>query len=363
MKPLSIAYVISPHGFGHAARASAVMAAVHKQKPSVRFEIFTTIPELFFEESISGPFHCHSFFTDIGLVQKSAFEEDIRKTAEELDRFLPFSRSIVGNLSSTLVRLNCSLVVCDIAAMGIAAAKKAGIPSMLVENFTWDWIYEGYVDRSPQLAPHISYLGKLFKEADFHIQAEPVCRKNSPDMVVPPVSRKMKIQKKDTMKRLGISPGKKAVLVSSGGVPAEYDFYERLKEQRDIVFIIAGVGTTTISNGNIIRLPHHSGHYHPDLVNAVDAVVGKAGYSTLAEIFHAGIPFGYISRPDFREASVLSAFIEQEMTGLEIKEKDFRTGNWVCHLNDLLEKTDKRRPSENGADLIAAFINELITSQ
>jgi len=360
MRTSSIAYLVSPHGFGHAARACAVMAAVHRLAPSVRFDIFTTIPPLFFKESVSGPFRCHSVLTDIGLVQKSAFEEDIRKTAQELDRFLPFPRLVLENLSTTLVRLNCLLVICDIAAIGIAAAKKAGIPSMLVENFTWDWIYEGYTDRSPQLARHIEYLRRLFKAADFHIQAKPVCRRNIPDIVVPPVSRKMKTKKKDTRKTLGIPSGGKAVLVSSGGIPEEYDFYETLREEKDISFIIAGVGKTIRNSGNIITLPHHSGFYHPDLVNAVDAVVGKAGYSTLAEIFHAGIPFGYISRPDFREARVLSAFIEEEMTGLEIKEDDFRTGNWVYDIHDVLEKKADHRPSENGADRIAAFIQERI---
>jgi hypothetical protein len=35
----SIAFFISPHGYGHAARACAVMAAMHELNPSIRFEI------------------------------------------------------------------------------------------------------------------------------------------------------------------------------------------------------------------------------------------------------------------------------------------------------------------------------------
>jgi hypothetical protein len=34
------------------------------------------------------------------------------------------------------------------------------------------------------------------------------------------------------------------------------------------------------SKQNLVLLPHHSGFYHPDLVNASDAVIGKVGYST-----------------------------------------------------------------------------------
>jgi hypothetical protein len=39
-----IAYFISPHGFGHASRAAAVMEALYKIESSIRFEIFTTTP-------------------------------------------------------------------------------------------------------------------------------------------------------------------------------------------------------------------------------------------------------------------------------------------------------------------------------
>ena len=56
-----IAYFISPHGYGHAARASAVMDAIHDISPSLRFEIFTTVPQWFFEQSLTGPFAYHSF--------------------------------------------------------------------------------------------------------------------------------------------------------------------------------------------------------------------------------------------------------------------------------------------------------------
>lgn len=361
MKKRSIAYVISPHGFGHAARASAVMAAVHELDPMVQFEIFTTIPPLFFQESLTGSFHCHSFFTDIGLVQKSAFEEDMYETVRKLDSFLPFSPLLVENLSMKLKTLDCLLVICDIAAIGIAAAKKAIIPSMLVENFTWDWIYEGYKDSVPQMKRHISYLKTIFKEADFHIQAEPVCRQSNPDITVLPVSRKARTRKKETREKLGIPSGMNAVLVSSGGVPEEYHFYEKLKKRNDIFFIIAGIGTSISKNRNMVCLPHHSGFYHPDLVNAADAVVGKAGYSTLTEIYHAGIPFGYISRPDFREAEVLSSFIDSRMAGYEIGEEEFRTGDWVYHTHDLIKKKGRRNPSENGADQIAAFIKKQLT--
>ena len=58
-----IAYFITPHGFGHAARASAVMNAVSDIAPSVSFDIFTTVPKWFFEDSSADRFVYHEFWT------------------------------------------------------------------------------------------------------------------------------------------------------------------------------------------------------------------------------------------------------------------------------------------------------------
>ena len=72
-----IACFISPHGYGHAARAAAVMEAFHLLDPEKEFEIFTTIPEWFFHHSLSGAFTYHPLLTDIGLVQETSLKVNL----------------------------------------------------------------------------------------------------------------------------------------------------------------------------------------------------------------------------------------------------------------------------------------------
>ena len=43
-----------------------------------------------------------------------------------------------------LTSLGAGLVVGDVPPLAFAAAHAAGIPSIAIANFTWDWIYEGY---------------------------------------------------------------------------------------------------------------------------------------------------------------------------------------------------------------------------
>jgi UDP:flavonoid glycosyltransferase YjiC (YdhE family) len=352
----SIAYFISPHGFGHAARAAAVMSALRAQDSMLHFEIFTRVPRWFFQESVGEGFTYHALLTDIGLAQETALSENIPQTLKRLREFLPFDEALISNLAQRVARLKCKLALCDIAPLGIAVARAAAIPSVLIENFTWDWIYAGYARYDARFRKHIAYLRGVFKSADYHIQTEPVCQYRASDLVTRPASREPRTSAKQIRARLGIPPRARVVLITMGGIPHQHVFLDRLAQIQSVHFIIPGNGCRADKRGNLILLPHRSEFYHPDLVNASNAIIGKAGYSTVAEAYHAGVPFGYISRARFREAATMAKFIHAEMGGFEISIADFESGRWVTQLDDLLALPRVTRCESNGADQTAQFI-------
>jgi len=355
-----IASFISPHGFGHAARAAAVISAIHGLARKATFEIFTAVPAWFFKESLTGPYNYHRVNTDIGLVQKTPFEQDLGETVKRLDRFHPFRPGEIRRLAEVVRRAQCRLVLCDISPMGIAVAKEAGIPSVLIENFTWDWIYEEYVGRYPGFRPHIDYLQGVFASADYRIQAEPVCKPTDADLVTRPVSRKPRTPPSKIRNALGIPQNEKAVIVTMGGFPQTFSPPDHPLGGERVHVIMPGGADALQREGHFLRLPRHSGFYHPDLINACDAVISKVGYSTLAESFHAGLPFGYIPRADFRESPFLSAFIRAHMTGVHLDEALFHTGRWTDRLYELLNFPAAAGKGPNGGDQAAAFIHGLL---
>jgi UDP:flavonoid glycosyltransferase YjiC (YdhE family) len=336
------------------------MAALRELDPALAFDIFTETPRWFFEDSLEDHFSLHSLLTDIGLVQESPLRINLKETLYRLDHFIPFSPSTIAELASHLRKSGCSFVLCDIAPIGILAAKDTGIPSVLVENFTWDWIYEAYVNEMAGLIPHIHCLKTLFSMADVHIQAEPVCKRQPVDLTTPPVSRKPRRGPDEIRKALVLPADAKAVLITMGGISANYPYLRDLEKRDDVYFIIPGASRNVRAQGNLILLPHRSGFFHPDLVQASDTVVGKVGYSTLAEVFHAGVPFGYIARPDFRESPFLASFIQEEMEGICIHEEDFNSAAWLSRLDDLLALPRSIRSVPNGAAEIALFLARLL---
>ncbi len=356
----TIAYFISPHGYGHAARAAGVMEAIHDLDSSIRFEIFTQVPRWFFEDSLSGAFAYHSLLTDIGLVQKTPLRADIPETVKRLNHFLPFEALTISALTKQIKELRCDLIICDIAPMGIAVAEKAGVPSLLIENFTWDWIYQGYLEEDARMGEHVGYLKSLFNAATFHIQTEPVCVPCGADLTTFPVSRKNKTPAYQIRKTLRIPEGSKAILITMGGIEEKYEFFEQLAMKEDVYFVIPGASRKVTIRDNLVLLPHHSDYFHPDLVHASDAVIGKVGYSTLAEIYYAGVPFGYIARSRFRESQRLVSFIEDKMPGQPISGDQFYSGDWPPCLPDLLALPRIHRTGPRGAEQAAHFIHGLI---
>jgi len=352
----SIAFFISPHGYGHAARACAVMAAMRELNSSIRFEIFTTIPQWFFEQSIPGTFTYHSLLTDIGIVQESPLREDLPETLCRLEKFLPYDQSQIASLSKEVNRLKCRFIICDISPMGIAVAQKAGIPSVLVENFTWDWVYGNYVSTDFPTDKFVDYLRKIYNCADYHIQAEPVCSYQDADLCTVPISRQVRYTSMQVRQKLGVPDGVKLVLITMGGIPERYMFLDSLAYQSDTYFVIPGGSQTVHLVDNLVLLPRHSDFFHPDLINACDAVIGKLGYSTLAEIYHAGVPYGYIPRSTFKESEVLEAFVKIHMNGHAISESQFQEGGWMSSLPEILALPEIKRNNANGAEEAAQFI-------
>jgi len=352
----AVACFVSPHGFGHAARACAVLAEMHRREPALRFEVFTTVPEWFFAESLAAPFGYHPEEADVGLAQRTALVEDLDATLLRLGEFLPFPAARLDRLAGRLRSLGCAIAVCDISPLGLAAAAHAGIASALIENFTWDWIYAPYLADRPAFRPHVDALAATFAAADIRIQTAPACEPAPCATPVEPVSRLPRTAPEEVRERLGVRVGGPLVLLTMGGVRWEHTALDQLAAQRRFTFVVPGAAERAERRGGLVALPHRSGFHHPDLVHAADAVIGKLGYSTLAEAHAAGAPFGYVARPGFRESAVLADFAARTLPAVAVDAAELASGAYLARIPALLERPRPSRPRPNGAGEAARIL-------
>lgn len=354
-----IAWFISPHGFGHAARSSAMMDEVFRQRPDAVFEIFTTVPEWFFSTSLVAPFHYNACPCDVGLVQRTALEEDVEATVALLAETDLLAEATVEALAAKVLGLRCQAVVADIAPQGLAVARKAGLPAVLVENFTWDWIYRAYGHRWPAINRWADAFEAEFSQCDLRIQAEPWCLSVDGAVRTSPISRKPGIGRDRIRAELGIEREDPMLLVSMGGIPWHFSGLEKLAESQGVTIVVPGGGTTEARMGSLIVLPHHSRFHHPDLVHAADGVLAKLGYSTVAEVWAAGCSLGWIGRSTFAESAEMARWVRGHIGGAEISQKELIEGRWVDRLGEIVTSAKPSLPRVGGAPAAAAAVLDL----
>jgi UDP:flavonoid glycosyltransferase YjiC (YdhE family) len=352
-----IACFITPHGFGHATRMTAVVEALQQKIPDLHPHLLTAVPESLFAETLEK-FTYHHLVSDIGLVQKNGLHADLPATITRLQEFLPFADSLVTQLARKIK--GCSLVLCDIAPLGIAVAREAGIPSVLIENFTWDWLYRAYLPSHPGLQPAIDYLDVQYQQADIHIRTEPVCGTTKGQLYCGPIFRRIRTQRAEIRNEFHCQ-NKKLVFISMGGIDLELPFVHQLPALPNTIFLLAGQEENHRLADNVFLLSRNSGFYHPDLINAADLVVCKSGYSTVAECFQAGVPIVTVGRATFPESAILEQFCARELAGQILNQEEFLSGSWLSSLDTFFFGHRQAAAHRNGADTIAEYLSPFLS--
>lgn len=369
---MKVAFFVSPHGFGHAARTAALVEAWRAADRALEPTFWTTVPRWFFEGSVDGPLGWRELECDVGMVQASATEEDLDATLQKLDSFWSETTDSkrtdfwLGALGTELRDSGASAVVCDVSPLGLLVAREAGVPSVLVESFTWDWIYEGLVPREPAFAPWAERMRRWFALADLRVQAEPTCQPFNGSVQVPPIARRSRLSTEEVRSRLGLdsSSSRPLVLVSMGGIETSTssDALARWRAHPGIDFVALGGVSSPARSGNVLRLPHRSPVHHPDLVRTASVVVGKLGYSTVAEAFAGGTRFVYAPRPGFPEIPVLEAWVRSRLPSVALAPGELESGAWVERLSGLLAMPAPAPGAADGAVRAVEAIREFLAA-
>ena len=358
---LKVAYFITSHGYGHATRTLAILDVFAKQVNSLEISIFSSLPKQFFEESLKSiNLKVYSIQTDVGLIQKSPFEHNINSTINELERFLLFKNPEFEQTKKILQSIKPSFIVSDISPLGIFLANQLKIPSVLIENFTWDWIYKSYLKDEPRFGSLMQRLREILALTDLRIQTRPICERINKLPLINPIFRTARESAKSTKTKLGIKNQKPIVLITTGGITQDFTFIEKLEKRDDFTFIITGNTQKAENKENIIFISSNSSHYFPDIVQSASLIVGKAGYGTVAEAWGNNKVFFPVFRHNFRESSTLKAFLDLEVPGKELSLEKFLSGNWIYELNINSNKTNQfeaKKEKLNGKNQVFQLIS------
>ncbi len=353
---LVLAVFVTPHGFGHATRVSAVLNSLSKKIRVSKIIFVGKTPAWFWQGTLPPElnFLCLDENTDIGLVQSTPFAHNLTKTKQKLEEFFNQEKDRVNLLCKQLRKHSTDLVISDISSLGIKVGNQLGIPNILIENFTWPWIYQAYAKDDLFFRESADRIRECYELVDLRIQCTPCCEYTPCGKIISPVFRPPHSTIEETKSKLGISED--FFLVSTGGIslnPGDYDF-----NSCGISLVIPCSIDEARRENNVIYLPINSGIYFPDLVHASSAVIGKAGYGTVCEAWGMNKPFFAIYRKDFAESAKLREFAQANLVHQEIAEEELRNLSWLSHFRPHENKDTIRK--KNGADQAADLICESI---
>ena len=364
----SVFFYVSGHGFGHTVRQIAIINALGARVPDLGIVVRTAAPRRLFDQSVRVPITFLAGPNDTGVVQIDSVRLDERATIALASEFYRTLAERAANEAAILRAHDARLVISDAPPLACAAAAAAGIPSVVVSNFTWDWIYAGY-ERELPAAPDL-----LEAIRDAYARAMEGWRlplhggfATVPNVVdVPFVARHARADRSaaDVRRTLALPTDKPIALVSFGG----YGVSGLQLQHADCLDMIDLVMTAPASEISSIDGPVHRvaeediysrGLRYVDLVAASDVVVTKPGYGIIADCVANKTAMLYTSRGRFVEYDVMveemPKFLRCEFIDLD----SFLGGRWREGFRRLLDKpAPPEQPRTDGADVVAQLIGE-----
>jgi L-arabinokinase len=313
-----VAYV-SGHGFGHATRLCEVLAAVRARAPSLPITFVGTVPERLVRRAVSPPLTVRHQQVDVGLVQRDALAFDEPATAAACAAFEATWEARVEAEVAFLRGCGARAVLGDIPALPFQAAARAGLPSLALGNFSWDWIYGHLAPRQPSLADSAARAAAAYATVGRLLEL-PFAAGLTIFPVREPVgmlARRPRVARDEARRRLGLD-GRPTVLVSFGGVGLPG--LERSALERD-----PGLRWLLPDELPESRLEALALTY-PDLVAAADVVLTKPGYGIVSDAIGAGTRLVYTERGDFPEYPVMVAELPRYLASVHLSNADLRAG-------------------------------------
>jgi L-arabinokinase len=367
----AIVFYVSGHGFGHASRAIEVINAVLARRPETRVGVRTSAPRWLFDLTVKGKIAFSTLECDTGVVQIDALNLD---EADSIRRAAAFHSDLVTRAASetrVLRELGAGLIVGDIPPLAFAVGAAAGIPSIALGNFTWDWIYSEYprVRLAPSLLPTIrGAYAKASMALRLPMSAGFESISNIRD--IPFIARHATRTREEVCKILKLPADKPIVLASFGGygLPGlETDALAKFKKYTVVTTANLPLGRTRKEmptaerKGSFVSVNeeamYDAGVRYEDLVGAAEVAVTKPGYGIIAECIANDSAVLYTSRGHFPEYEVLVEEMPTYLRAALISHDDLFAGKWEAHLDKLLAQPKvKKKPDTNGADVAAEIL-------
>jgi len=331
---------------------------VRLEAPSTRITVTSSAPRSRFA-TIPGDFTYRQLACDVGLVQRDALVIDLLATVDACRAFAATWPERLEAETRWLRESGTSAVVGDVPPLAFAAAAGAGVPSVAVTNFSWDWIYGHLAASEPALADAARQARAAYVNASLLLRLPFAGDLSAFPRIedVPLVARQPTLEPREARRRLGLG-ARPAVLLSFGGIGLRPPPPQALGQMGDYDFLIEGAGESgppnvhSVDEGRLTAL----GLGYEDVVSAADVVVTKPGYGIVSDAIAGRTRIVYTDRGDFPEYPVMVAEMGRYLPSVHLGNEEVRAGHVTEAIEAVLALPFPETPRLDGARVAARRI-------
>ena len=347
---------ISAHGFGHGSRTAAVLAALHRIRPSWRLVVSSALPASFLTTAFGPlPIERRTCRWDVGVLQADALGSDPVATLsalELLEQHLP--QTIATEAAWLQLQGEQVLVLGDVPPAAAVLSDRIGAPLIWLASFGWDQIYQPL---GPSFAPWAERCLAFYRRGDLLLECPLglVMDWHVPRVQIGLTAGSPRLEARALAHQLDLPANRdRCVLVSFGGLglPLDPALFSRWP---DWVFLGHDPGLGDVFNGRILPAD-----VRPlELMRLCGRLITKPGYSSFCEALSQDVGIHLVHRDGFAEAPVLEEALQHHGWHRLLTQEAFRLGDWDLD-QPLLPPSQGPLP-KGGAEAAAREIAEFAT--
>ncbi|MCE7734017.1 MAG: hypothetical protein GPJ54_04005 [Candidatus Heimdallarchaeota archaeon] len=339
-----IVFVVSSFGLGHLMRQMALIQEVIRQREDIRIKLVCSEFQIKIAQTFDGISERVEFF-EMPFVPFMTMDDpyhvDVSSTIDSYQKSWDFETQMRDDTEWGRILFRADLIVNDIDSLHNPIAKKMGIPMVNISNFTWSDILKGM--GADELANNYTSWERL---ADVHLRlpfaSECMGFDNYEDTGI--LSREVDNKFVSSMKTF--YPDKKFIFLNRIGEVLEENMDELVDQLkgRNYVPILPNSYISMLKQpSKIVGYKETTNNTH-DMIAASVIMIGKTGYSSVAECFVGATYFIHWAREGSIEDDDLSEHITKNDFGEKISHKI--SVEEIMVIIENLDKTLEKTPLE-----------------
>ncbi len=348
---------LSPHGFGHAAMTAPVVDELRRRHPDLRLTIQTDVSRDFLETRYQN-FDLVTGIPDFGLRMHSAIGVDEAASAQAYQSLHANFHHLVEAQARILMTAAPTVVLSNVAYVPLAAAGRAGIPSVAMGPLNWADMYAHFLSHRPEAHAILTQMRDAYAQASVFLRTIPaqiMSLGNVQD--IGPVGRAGHDRRAEILARLELPADTRLGVVAFGGMD-----YPLMMEQWPVVPGWVWLVRHPVQDRPDMRQWEQAGIGFSDLLASAQVVVTKPGYGTFTEAAMNGTAVLYLPRENWPECPHLEDWLSNHTRSLPIGEAEMLSSGLAKKLQMLFSMPGQSVASPDGvaqaADVIDRFLPE-----